>query len=204
MGHRLWQKAVRKWGSGKYNLLTQQIFGAKVGIGGSEGDKRGTSMNKNTLYGVTGIVIGMVFMAFLVWQAMPGMMLIEHKSAHGYEETVAAISKAIEGEKDWKVLAVRDYQKSIREAGHGTLTSVGSMAVCNPRYASMILEDDNNKKVTAFMPLAIGVYEKEDGQAYISELNVGLLGMMFGGKIAEVMGYAGKDLKMIIASAEKK
>jgi len=168
------------------------------------GDKKGgIVMKKAIVYAVVWIFVGMVFMAFLVWQAMPGMMLIEHRSAHDYEETVAAISNAVEGKKDWKVLAVRDYQKSVQEAGYGTLARVGSLAVCNPHYASMILADDGNKKVTAFMPLGIGVYEKGDGKVYISELNVGLLGMMFGGTIAEVMGYAGKDVRMIIDSAKK-
>jgi hypothetical protein len=50
------------------------------------------------------------------------------------------------------------------------------------------------------MPLAIGVYEDKNGQVYVSQLNVGLLGMMFGGTIAEVMGMAGNDLNEVIAS----
>jgi len=36
------------------------------------------------------------------------------------------------------------------------------------------------------MPLSIGVYEDGKGQVYISQLDVGLMGMMFGGTIAEV------------------
>jgi hypothetical protein len=35
---------------------------------------------------------------------------------------------------------------------------------------------------------------------YVSQLNVGLLGMMFGGTIAEVMGMAGKALNEVVAS----
>jgi uncharacterized membrane protein YuzA (DUF378 family) len=48
------------------------------------------------------------------------------------------------------------------------------------------------------MPLAIGVYEDKQGQVYISRLNVGLLGLMFGGTIAKVMGMAGKDLTQVV------
>jgi len=54
------------------------------------------------------------------------------------------------------------------------------------------------------MPLGIGIYEDKDGQVYISELNVGLLGMMFGGTIADVMADAGKDVKNIITSVTTK
>lgn len=34
----------------------------------------------------------------------------------------------------------------------------------------------------------ISVYEKKDGRTYIASMNAGLLGKMFGGSIAEVMG----------------
>jgi dienelactone hydrolase len=35
---------------------------------------------------------------------------------------------------------------------------------------------------------------------YVSQLNIGLLGMMFGGTIADVMGTAGQDLNAVVAS----
>jgi uncharacterized protein (DUF302 family) len=74
------------------------------------------------------------------------------------------------------------------------------MNICNPRYASKILANDADRGVTAFMPLAFGVYEDKSGQVYVSQLNVGLLGMMFGGTIADVMGMAGKDLTEVVSS----
>ncbi len=45
-----------------------------------------------------------------------------------------------------------------------------------------------------FMPLGIGVYEDKQGNVYLSRLNVGLMGMMFGGTISDVMGMAGRDI----------
>jgi uncharacterized protein (DUF302 family) len=76
--------------------------------------------------------------------------------------------------------------------------------VCNPRYAAKILTDDANRGVTVFMPLAIGVYEDKKGQVFVSQLNVGLLGMMFGGTIADVMKMAGADLNEVGASVAAK
>jgi uncharacterized protein (DUF302 family) len=84
------------------------------------------------------------------------------------------------------------------------MNRIGSIALCNPRFSSRILADDGNKKVTAFMPIEIGIYEDKSRQVYISELNVGLLGKMFGGTIAEVMSHAGKDIKDIIAEVAQK
>jgi hypothetical protein len=54
------------------------------------------------------------------------------------------------------------------------------------------------------MPIEIGIYEDKSGRVYVSELNVGLLGKMFGGTIAEVMGDAGKDIKDIIGALAQK
>ena len=39
---------------------------------------------------------------------------------------------------------------------------------------------------------------------FFSQLNVGLLGMMFGGVIAKVMKMAGKDINQVIDSVSSK
>ena len=147
------------------------------------------------------ILSGMALMGIIVWFAMPSLMLIEHKSPRDYEETIAVLKDVIARKQNWKSPVVFDFQKNIQDAGHGPIDKVGTVSLCNPLYASRILKDDKNRKVTALMPLGIGVYEGTEGQVYISELNVGLMGMMFGGTIADVMADAGKDVKDIIDSA---
>ena len=128
-------------------------------------------------------------------------MIVEHESPLNYEDTVAALNNIIEDRPNWKAPHTYDFQSTIHDAGHGPIQKVGTVALCNPLYASRILSADDNKKVTAFMPLGIGVYQDKDGNVYISELKVSLLGMMFGGTIAEVMADAGKDISEIIALA---
>jgi uncharacterized protein (DUF302 family) len=150
------------------------------------------------------IIVGMVLMGLIVWKVMPSMMLLQHKSSKNFDETVAVIGDAVKKKQDWKILVFNDYQKSIREGGHGEMNRIGSIAICNSRSASRILADDGNKKVTAFMPIEIGIYEDKSGQVYVSELNVSLLGKMFGGTIAEVMSGAGKDIRDIIAVVAQK
>ncbi len=154
-------------------------------------------MLKNALYAAGGVVAGMVLMGLITWFAMPSLMLIKHKSGMSYGETVATLSDAIKGNPDWTLLTVNDYQKST--AAFGSIERVASLNVCNPGYAAKILADERNRAVTAFMPLAIGVYEDKKGQVYVSVLNVGLLGMMFGGTISDVMGMAGRDIDKVVA-----
>jgi len=159
-------------------------------------------MKKSVLQAVGWVLVGMALMGLVVWFAMPALMLIKHKSNRNYDETVAALSEAIKTKQDWRVLTVNDYQKST--AAFGKLERVGSVTICNPRYASRILASDADRGVTAFMPLGLGVYEDKTGQVYVSQLNVGLLGMMFGGTIADVMGSAGKDLDGVVAAVAPK
>lgn len=142
--------------------------------------------------------VGMALMGVAVWFGLPALMLIKAKSNRNYADTLAALGAALQARPDWVVKAENDYQKST--AGFAALERAGSVNVCNPRYASQILADPANRGVTAFMPLALGVYEDKHGQVYVARLNVGLLGLMFGGTIARVMGHAGKDLARVVES----
>jgi uncharacterized protein (DUF302 family) len=148
------------------------------------------------------IIAGMALMGVIVWFTMPALMVIKRKSSYNYDETISALTEALKNKPDWVVKVVNDYQKST--ANFAALERVGSINICNPRYASKILGNDADRGVTAFMPLAIGVYENKHGQVFVSQLNVGLMGMMFGGTIAEVMGMAGKDLGNVIQAATGK
>ena len=154
-------------------------------------------MKGNTQLAV-GFLLGILLTVVLVWQLMPRMMFNVYQSPQNFDDTVATLQHNIGTKADWKVLKFFDFKESIDKAGHGPMSRIGSFALCNPRYASRILADDGNKKVTAMMPLGIGVYEDANGNTYVSELNVKLLGMMFGGTIAEVMGVAGTDLNTAI------
>jgi uncharacterized protein (DUF302 family) len=147
---------------------------------------------------VVWVLAGMVLMGLIVWFAMPFLMLIRYKSKLNYEETVTALSETLDKKQDWRMLTVNDYQKSTE--AFAALEKVSSVSICNPRYAAKILTNDKNRGVTAFMPLGLGVYEDKKGNEFVSQLNVSLLGMMFGGTIAKVMGMAGKDIRAVVKS----
>jgi uncharacterized protein (DUF302 family) len=148
------------------------------------------------------VLVGMVLMGLIVWFTMPLLMLVKHKSRLSYDETVTALSETLTKKQDWHVLNVNDFQNSTKDFVN--LERAGSIDICNPRYVSKILADDRNRGVTAFMPLDLGVYEDKKGQVFVSQLNVGLVGKMFGGTISKVMGMAGKDLSEVVESVSVK
>ncbi len=153
-------------------------------------------MNTSIMQAVIWILVGMVLMGVIVWFTMPVLMLVKHRSKLSYDETVSVLSETLQAKQDWHVLTVNDFQKTTE--AFIALERVGSVTICNPRYVSKILADDKNRGVTAFIPLELGVYEDKRGQVFVSQLNVGLLGKMFGGIISKVMGMAGKDLIEVV------
>ena len=133
-----------------------------------------------------GFVLGVVALGIAVWNIMPGMMLQERLSPYGIEETVNKIKEnAIS--KGWAVPSVKPLHKSILKHGGGEVAPVMLVNLCQPNHAFNILSEDDNKKISVFMPCTISVFQKSDGKTYIGNMNAGLLGSMFGGTVAEVM-----------------
>jgi uncharacterized protein (DUF302 family) len=134
-----------------------------------------------------GMLAGVMLTVMIGWAYAPALMLIEHESPFSVEKTVEMIrGNAING--DWVVPGVSPIHKSIKKHGGGELPPVMLVNICQPGYAYDILKEDDNKIVSVFMPCTISVYEKSDGKAYIGTMNAALLGRMFGGTVAEIMG----------------
>lgn len=129
-----------------------------------------------------GIALGLIGAALV----MPKLMLKEQTSPLGYEETIARITKKVE-EGGWKVSTAMRLDKSLAKEGKEVLPAA-SLKICQPDHAEKVLLDDDARFLSVMMPCSIAVYEKADGKTYISTMNSGLLGRLFGGTAAEVMG----------------
>ncbi len=144
-------------------------------------------------------VLGVVFTGAAVWLTLPLLMLVTYRSTQGYAETLRSLEQGFAVKQDWKVLTVNDFQKSVGSAGFGDIQRVGSVSLCNPRYAAAILGEETSRQITALMPLNVGVYETGADEVYISTLNVGLMGFMFGETVADTLNRAGEDVDDVIA-----
>ena len=146
---------------------------------------------------ISGLLLGAVAMGAAVWVLMPGLMLEVHESKLDFDQTVTAIEQAYKA-NDWKVPHIYNIQKTLQSNGYPDVTPIKILSVCQPDDAYKILSEDANKKVTAVMPCRIGVYQAEDGKTYVSVMNIGLMGQMFGGTIAEVMGQVAAKERQIM------
>ena len=135
---------------------------------------------------LVGILLGAGITAFAGWKAMPSMMLTVHESNYpDVAQTCEELKKSIEA-NGWQCPAIRDMNKSMAKHGVDFDRPVRIVELCKADYAKRVLS--TNPEVSTLMPCAWGVYEGADGKVYISGMNMGLMGKMFGGTIAEVMG----------------
>ncbi len=133
-----------------------------------------------------GAVAGIVVVAALAWFAMPGLMLRGGATLYGVDETVECIRRnAVD--QGWMVSRVRRLDESIRRHGGDDLQPVCLINVCQADHAHRILDESDQRIISVMMPCTISVYEK-GGETCIGTMNGGLMGRMFGGTVAEVMG----------------
>lgn len=142
-------------------------------------------MNKLVIFAV-GIVFGIGGVVATMLIAGPSMMIHEHVSPYGLDETVNKISENAKAE-NWVVAGVKKLDKSIEKHGGGKILPVRLIDLCEAHHAAKILSQDDSRFVSVMMPCTISVYEKKDGKIYIAHVNAGLMGNLFGGVIAEVM-----------------
>lgn len=138
---------------------------------------------KQFIYGtVFGLAVGLIVAALIA----PKLMLKEQASPLGYEETIAHIQNNVTN-AGWKVSALMRLDKSLAKEGKEVLPAA-SFKICQADYAEEVLLDDKARFLSVMMPCSIAVYEKADGKTYISTMNAGLMGRLFGGTAQRVMG----------------
>jgi len=122
-------------------------------------------------------------------QMDPRQMIVEQLSPFStVEETVAAIKKNIEATEGWVVNGVKPMDKKIHQLGGPQVLPVTLIDACNPHHAGEILKDDADRYASVMMPCTIAVYQKTDNKVYIGHVNARMVGAMFGGAVAKIMG----------------
>jgi uncharacterized protein (DUF302 family) len=124
-------------------------------------------------------------------------ILLESPSKFNFADTVEKLNLEVM-ESGWKMPATHDLQNTIRNFGKEILP-IKVLEICHPKHSSRLLELDNERIVSTFMPCRISVYEKSDGKVYISRINAALLSASFGGIVEEVMSLANSEMEQMIS-----
>jgi uncharacterized protein (DUF302 family) len=123
-------------------------------------------------------------------------MFFENRSRYGFEETINQL-KELGPENEWKIIQILDLQETMKKNGKDVLP-VKVLEMCKPDYAYQLLSDNSLRIYSNMMPCRVSVYEKTDGNTYISRMNSAMFAEQIGGVLQEVMSKAFEDVESMI------
>ena len=143
-----------------------------------------------------GFVLGILITCVGVVAGMRSLMIVQYESPKSFDETVTAVERAIKA-NGWASPGTMNLNKSMAKHGVKFAPQVRLVQACNAPYAAKVLTDARH--MSTMMPCRFAIYEGKDGKVHIAKLNTGLLGKVFGGTVAEVMGgkVAADEEKML-------
>lgn len=153
---------------------------------------------------IVGLLSGFVIFGILVYFFMPKFMIKTKQSKFDYQTTVSKIENNI-SEIGWHHKGTDSLSGAIESrTGSDIGANIGIIQLCKGKYAKAILQHSKLRFVSCIMPCTISVWEGKDGKVYISKMNTGLMGKMFGGIISDIMGRkVSKDEAKLLKGIEK-
>ena len=125
-------------------------------------------------------------------------LFLEVQSKYNFDQTVQNLTETILS-AGWKVTHVHDLQETMRKNQFDVLP-VKVMELCKPGYSVQLLKGDAERLYSSMMPCRISVYDKSDGNTYVSLMNSGIVAAQIGGIVEHVMTDAFNDSQTFIQS----
>lgn len=145
-----------------------------------------------------GFLAGIIFAGAMMSVSAGHMMITEMKSPYDHAKTVETIIDRIGSKEGWHVVAVYDQNKEVVEHGGAPIGKFAIIKYCNGRIASQMLAADDRKGMGAMMPKAFAVYEKSDGQVYVSSANGAVMGKLFGGETERIIEQVSLQVEQML------
>ena len=147
---------------------------------------------------VFGFLGGLIFSGVLMSVSAGEMMVKEFKSPYQFDKTVEVLSNRINNAEGWVVTDIIDQNKAVVKNGGKAIGNFKIVKYCHGMYAYEMLKADERKKIGNMMPKSFAVYEKSDGQVFVSTMNGAMMGKIFGGEIEEIIEISGKEVEGIM------
>ena len=147
---------------------------------------------------VFGFLGGLIFSGVLMSVSAGEMMVKEFKSPYQFDKTVEVLSNRINNAEGWVVTEIIDQNKAVVKNGGLAIGNFKIVKYCHGMYAYEMLKADERKKIGNMMPKSFAVYEKSDGQVFVSTMNGAMMGKIFGGEIERIIETSGKEVEGIM------
>lgn len=148
-----------------------------------------------------GLACGVVLTGGAFIALMRRQMIQVHRSPHSFEDTVSRLEQAI-GQSGWVLSDSKRLNDSFEKNNVFFAPKVHLVKLCEPRHATEVLQD--SRHIACLMPCTFAVYEDDSGQVWVSKMNTRLMGKVFGGTVARVMGGTVADTEEAMLQAALK
>ena len=146
---------------------------------------------------IIGLIVGIIIALLVIFYSAPSIMFKENKSKHDFETTIAELEKTV-ADAGWVIPHVNDLQASLHKFDYDIM-KVKIYEICKPEHAYKILSQDDERIVSSLMPCRIAIYEKSDGNVYMSFMNAKLMAKPMVKLIRQTMADAAAETEVIIA-----
>ena len=147
---------------------------------------------------IFGFLAGVIFSAIVISISAGEMMVKEFKSPYNFEKTVEVLTSRINNANGWHVTNIIDQNKAVSENGGYDIGKFKIVKYCHGKYSADMLKADDRKKIGNMMPKSFAIYQKSDGQVYVSTMNGALMGKFFGGEVEKIIELSGKEVEGIM------
>ncbi|MCC5987803.1 MAG: DUF302 domain-containing protein [Pararhodobacter sp.] len=129
---------------------------------------------------------------------MPQMVQLV-QSPKNFPETVDAFRTEV-ANAGWSLLNENNMAGVLSARGY-TIDPVIIFDVCSGRFSAQILEHDEARPVSAFMPCRVSIYQTSEGDVFIARMNTAAFAAMMDPMVAEVMIASDSEISQIIDAA---
>lgn len=114
----------------------------------------------------------------------------EIRSKYNFDMSVNLFVEKVE-QKSWKVFNIYDLEQKLKSFSSDILP-LKVVSLCKPDISSSVVNKDSGRIYSALMPCRVSIYNKDDGDTYISVL-----------KMSNIVSGADADIVASIMEADK-
>jgi uncharacterized protein (DUF302 family) len=147
---------------------------------------------------ISGFIVGIIFTAVAINVSARKMMIKELKSPFDFDKTVEVMKNRINSKPGWHVTEVIDQNQAGIDNGGFDIGKFKIIKYCHGKFSSEMLKADDRKEIGNMMPKSFAVYEKSNGQVYISTMNGAVIGKLFGGETERIIEESSVEIEDIM------
>lgn len=147
---------------------------------------------------ISGFIAGILFSGVVISISTSHMLVKEIKSPYDFDKTVSLMSERINAKNGWHVTGVIDQNKEVVDNGGYDIGKFKIIKYCSGKYSAEMLNSDDRKLMGNMMPKSFAVYEKSDGQVFVSTMNGAVMGKLFGGETERIIEKVSLEVEQMM------